>query len=45
MFKKTPEPSLSKDPIVLQPVIGGYLVIAKWSLEANDELLTVPEMN
>jgi len=28
------------EPIVLQPVKGGYLVVSKWGLEANDELLT-----
>jgi hypothetical protein len=42
MFRK-PEKNL--DPIVLQPVIGGYLVIAKWGDEANDPELVVPELN
>jgi hypothetical protein len=39
--------SLSKNlaPIVLQPVKGGYLVIAKWGEEVNDPALTVPELN
>lgn len=27
------------DPIVLQPVNGGYLVVSKWGLEGNDESL------
>lgn len=27
------------DPVVLQPVKGGYLVVSKWGLEANDESL------
>lgn len=27
------------DPIVLQPVKGGYLIVSKWGLEANDESL------
>jgi hypothetical protein len=30
--------NLVPDPIVLQPVKGGYLIITKWGLEANDEL-------
>lgn len=29
---------LIPDPIVLQPVKGGYLIITKWGLEGNDEL-------
>ncbi|MDR2816066.1 MAG: hypothetical protein LBB62_05120 [Proteiniphilum sp.] len=33
------------DPIVLQPVKGGYLVLAKWGEGADDELLMIPEMN
>jgi hypothetical protein len=33
------------DPVVLHPVIGGYLVLAKWGLEANDEALMIPELN
>lgn len=32
------------DPIVLQPVKGGYLIVTKWGLEANDESL-VNEIN
>jgi hypothetical protein len=43
MFRK--EPSKGLDPIVLQPVNGGYLVIAKWGEEANDPELVVPELN
>lgn len=27
------------DPIVLQPVQGGYLIVTKWGLEASDELV------
>lgn len=32
------------DPIVLQPVKGGYLIVTKWGLEASDELV-VNEIN
>lgn len=28
-----------KDPIVLQPVNGGYLIVSSWGLEASDELV------
>lgn len=28
-----------RDPIVLQPVKGGYLIVSKWGLEASDEAL------
>jgi len=28
---------LVPDPIVLQPVKGGYLIVSKWGLEASDE--------
>lgn len=27
------------DPIVLQPVQGGYLIVTKWGLEASDDLV------
>lgn len=27
------------DPIVLQPVNGGYLIVTKWGLEASDEIV------
>lgn len=27
------------DPVVLQPVDGGYLIVSKWGLEANDQSL------
>lgn len=27
------------DPIVLQPVQGGYLIVSKWGLEASDEIV------
>lgn len=33
------------DPIVLQPVNGGYLIISKWGLEGNDESLTNEKRN
>jgi len=33
------------DPIVLQPVKGGYLVVSKWGLEAEDKDLFNEKMN
>ncbi len=33
------------DPVVLQPVNGGYLIITKWGDEASDPLLTNPIEN
>lgn len=33
------------DPIVLQPVQGGYLIITKWGLEASDENVVNEKMN
>jgi hypothetical protein len=33
------------DPIVLQPVKGGYLVVSKWGLEAEDADLINEKMN
>lgn len=33
------------DPIVLQPVKGGYLVVSKWGLEAKDSDLINEKMN
>lgn len=33
------------DPVVLQPVSGGYLVVSKWGLEASDELVISPKQN
>lgn len=33
------------DPIVLQPVKGGYLVVSKWGLEGEDADLTNEKMN
>lgn len=36
---------LIPDPIVLQPVKGGYLVISKWGLEASDELVINQKLN
>lgn len=34
-----------KDPIVLQPVNGGYLIVTSWGLEASDELVMNPKHN
>lgn len=34
-----------KDPIVLQPVNGGYLIVTAWGDEANDELVVNPNRN
>lgn len=28
-----------KDPVVLQPVRGGYLIVSKWGIEAEDKLI------
>lgn len=36
---------LEYDPIVLQPVKGGYLIVTKWGLEASDEIVTNPISN
>lgn len=33
------------DPIVLQPVKNGYLIVSKWGLEAEDAELTNEKMN
>jgi hypothetical protein len=33
------------DPIVLQPVKGGYLIVTKWGLEAEDESLVNEKLN
>jgi hypothetical protein len=33
------------DPIVLQPVNGGYLIVSKWGLEAEDNSLANEKMN
>lgn len=33
------------DPIVLQPVSGGYLIVSKWGLEASDEIVVNEKMN
>ncbi len=33
------------DPIVLQPVSGGYLIVSKWGLEGQDESLVNEKMN
>lgn len=33
------------DPIVLQPVKGGYLIVSKWGLEAEDKALVNEKMN
>lgn len=34
-----------KDPIVLQPVDGGYLIVSKWGLEAGDPIAVNPKEN
>lgn len=34
-----------KDPIVLQPVDKGYLIVSSWGLEASDELVVNPVSN
>jgi hypothetical protein len=36
---------LIDDPIVLCPVNGGYLIVSKWGLEADDEALVNEKMN
>lgn len=36
---------LIPDPIVLQPVKGGFLIVSKWGLEANDELVINEKQN
>lgn len=33
------------DPIVLQPVSGGYLIVSKWGLEGKDESLVNEKQN
>ncbi len=33
------------DPIVLQPVKGGYLIVSSWGLEASDELVVNQKLN
>ncbi|HQV53945.1 MAG TPA: hypothetical protein PLX17_00440 [Chitinophagaceae bacterium] len=33
------------DPIVLQPVNGGYLIVSKWGLEGQDESLVNEKLN
>lgn len=34
-----------KDPIVLQPVEGGYLIVSSWGLEASDTIVMNPVNN
>lgn len=36
---------LEYDPIVLQPVDKGYLVISKWGIEGEDEIVVNQKMN
>lgn len=36
---------LIPDPIVLQPVKGGYLIVSKWGLEASEETLVNEKEN
>jgi hypothetical protein len=33
------------DPVVLQPVPGGYLIVTKWGLEASDEIVVNEKHN
>lgn len=34
-----------KDPIVLKPVVGGFLIVTKWGLEASDEIVINQNLN
>lgn len=34
-----------EDPIVLKPVVGGFLIVSKWGLEGNDESLVNEKLN
>jgi hypothetical protein len=34
-----------KDPIVMKPVNGGFLIVSKWGLEASDEIVVNERMN
>ena len=34
-----------EDPIVLKPVVGGFLIVSKWGLEGNDESLINEKLN
>lgn len=34
-----------KDPIVLKPVVGGFLIVTKWGLEASDEITINQNLN
>jgi hypothetical protein len=34
-----------KDPVVLRPVKGGYLILAAWGDEASDEIVVNHKMN
>lgn len=45
MQKDGHELKLIPDPIVLQPVKGGYLIISKWGFEASDSSLTNEKLN
>ena len=33
------------DPVVLQPVCGGYLIVCAWGDEASDEIVVNQQMN
>ena len=33
------------DPVVLQPVRGGYLIVCAWGDEASDEIVVNQQMN
>lgn len=39
------EKDAAPDPVVLQPVKGGYLIVAAWGDEASDELVMNPKHN
>ena len=44
-YKINPKKSIIPDPIVLQPVEYGYLIITAWGDEASDELVVNPKHN
>lgn len=45
-FLKEPQKEiLTDDPIVLQPVEYGFLIVTSWGLESNDNLIINPTLN
>lgn len=44
-MKKIGYQIVDEDPIVLQPVKGGYLIVAAWGDEASDEIVVNQKMN